>query len=332
MSVLSVILRRGYERDQDRFRELVYDEESTLFFIDQYRFCLESQDKGASLQYLKMLVSTIHESSEIFNIEVFLAYGGMRVFSIQLGYCGDDAELLQPCLEVVKAIAHTQPDVLKDFFSESHCLVRLFSSLSDHNDLERVILLIEELLAVYLPQNLNILSIPPFIAILTAAKGRELAYFCRLLSYLLNDSEDKSDLLRISLKDKRHFGPMALDVNHSVVISIPGLIGRLVDLLRSKHIAILQHLPHQDLAGLPESDIWSEEAFPYTELNAQEFASHLIEVVFVLSNLLSGPRKMQVAGLLIQCEFILPSVNLRTAKLEGGNLIGSAEGALRVSC
>lgn len=331
MSLFSLVTERTYTHDLSAFYAYVQTQHPVLDFLAQFRSGLSQKDCGQLSQCLGRLLLISRDLDLECTLSDFLDYGGCEVLSWQLRICGDSIRTLQPCLFIVKELERSNKQVLIDLCTDSSMLTGIFQSLRDERDVDKVVLLLEELLSQFLPRNFSLIHVPTFFTLLTTAKGRTLAYLCRVLAYLLYDSEDKLDLFKAIDPARRPFGPSILEINHCVVASVPSLIPRLIHLLNSPHISLLRHLPSRDIEDTARQDVWAADDLELTELNAQEFASHLIEVIFVLSVLLAGPRKIQVADRLFQCGFVevacrlLDVLDWRVAG-RGGN----AEPALKI--
>lgn len=331
MSLFTLISQRTYIPDLTAFNGYLQTLHPALDFLAKFRIALSQQDCDQLTQYLARLLMISRELDLDCSLSDFLDYGGCDVLSWQFRTCGNSVRTLQSCLFIVKELERSNKSVLVDLCSDSSMLAGIFRSLRDEREVDQVVQLLEELLSQFLPRNFSLMHVPAFFTLLTAAKGRTLAYLCRVLAYLLYDSEDKLDLFKALDPVKKPLGPSILEINHCVISSIPLLIPRLIHLLRSPHIPLLHLLPSRDIEDTSRQDIWAEEVLEETELNAQEIASHLIEVVFVLSVLLAGPRRIQVAERLFECDFVgvacrlMDVLNWKTAG-RGGN----AEPALKI--
>ena len=304
MSVFTLLTQRTYTHDLAAFHAYMQAQHPTLDFLAHFRTALTHKDTDQLSQCLGRLLLISRDLDLDCTLSDFLDYGGCEVLSWQLRVCGDSIRTLQPCLFIVKELERSNKQAIVDLCMDSSMLTGIFQSLRDERDVDKVVLLLEELLSQFLPRNFSLGHVPSFFALLTVAKGRTLAYLCRVLAYLLYDSEDKLDLFKAIDPARRPLGPSILEINHCIIASVPSLIPRLIHLLGSPHISLLHHLPSQDIEDTARQDIWAEADLELTELNAQEFASHLIEVIFVLSVLLAGPRKIQVAERLFQCGFV----------------------------
>ena len=331
MSLLTVLTHRTFTQDLTAFHHYLRTCHPALDFIAQCKVALSEKCYKKISETLTRLLRICRDLDVSCSLSEFLDYGGVDILSWQLRICAEDMRTLHPCLIIVKELERSHKPVLTELCLDAGVLAGIFKSLKDEPEVDKVVLLLEELLSLFLPRNYSLLHVPSFFNLLQTAHSRALAYLCRILAYLLYDSEDKLDLFKSTDPVRKSFGPSTLETNHCVIVSVPGLIPRLCSLLDSPHVAILAYLPSRDIEDTSRQDIWSATHLDPTELNAQELASHQIEVVFVLSVLLAGPRRLQVAQRLLECDFVRVICRLFDVldwKIAGKG--GNAEPALKI--
>ena len=187
--------------------------------------------------------------------EVFVALGGMqellRLFDKPFvskndarlereRYFSRRAELWNDTLTVLREVSYAIPTLADQAFSDDH-VIFLFSLLSSNSLFESVMVLLEEVLAGK-KDTFCLSKVPKFFDLVKSFSIRKLTQFCRLLSLVLFEPEDRQimegshvlgslELLQLR-KDRMDKLSNIVERNQSLIVSNPGMLQRLVQLLR----------------------------------------------------------------------------------------------------
>lgn len=144
-------------------------------------------------------------------------------------------------LVLLREICYSIPNLANQIFTSSH-IIFLFTMLSHDNLFENAMNLLEEILAIRM-ESFCLEQIPNFYSLLDQLSTRRLAHFCRVLALVLFEPEDRaimenSEILRsyelLLLRRERIHKLSALEIekNQSLIIEMPGLLKKLVTLLK----------------------------------------------------------------------------------------------------
>jgi hypothetical protein len=144
-------------------------------------------------------------------------------------------------LVLLREVCYSIPNLANQIFTNSQ-VVFLFTMLSHENLFENAINLLEEILAIRL-ETFCLDQIPNFYSLLNSLSTRRLAHFCRVLALVLFEPEDRmimenSEILRsyelLLLRRERINKLSALEIekNQCLIIEMPGLLKKLVTLLK----------------------------------------------------------------------------------------------------
>jgi hypothetical protein len=144
-------------------------------------------------------------------------------------------------LVLLREICFTVPNLANQIFTSSH-IVFLFTMLAHDNLFESAMNLLEEILAIRM-ETFCLEQIPNFYLLLDQLSTRRLAHFCRVLALVLFEPEDRvimenSEVLRsyelLLLRRERinKMSAVQIEKNQCLVIEMPGLLRKLISLLR----------------------------------------------------------------------------------------------------
>ena len=186
--------------------------------------------------------------------EIFVALGGtqeiMRLFSKPFMTTNDArkeksdlfrrrSELWNEILIILREICYALPTLADNIFTKEH-ITFLFTLLSQSSIFENAMNLLEEILAVRVDVY-SLAVIPEFYNLVDKFSVRQLAHFCRVLSLVLFEPEDRQimegqhvlrsiDLLQLR-RDRMAKANNIVERNQSLIIKMPGMLQKLVRML-----------------------------------------------------------------------------------------------------
>eukprot|EP00727_Mastigamoeba_balamuthi_P006289 m51a1_g2280 hypothetical protein (780) ;mRNA; r:382352-385314 len=239
-------------------------------------------------------------------------------------------ELRTACMVLLRNAVQTDEGVARALSVNDHLLACLFDQMRLPGTFSAAIELVEELLAVRAEYGIEAFDVSAnvrgFADLAMSLPARQLAVFCRTLSHLLFDSERFSfDTLSSTeqlARDRKQARLRAVDRNQAFVLSIPGLLERLVLLLREQKIVygvwvnrLLERIPLTNeillllLTVCDESDSWDVigrrcepmatigediQDIPAVSLHSITLATQQSDLLTVLCSLANGRRKREV--------------------------------------
>ena len=205
--------------------------------------------------------------------ETFVTLGGMQLLLnlIEVPLCESDARKIPPniiqrkaefwneLLVLLREICYAVPSLGDLAFSTNH-LVFLFTFLSHECVFENTMNLLEELIAIR-ADSFDLGLVPNLYSLIDHFTTRQLMHFCRILSLVLFESEDRQimeyahvlksfDLLQLR-RDRVGKQLNIIDRNQSLIIEMPKLLEKLICLFR-----IINYGP--DLSKLISHNILSQ--------------------------------------------------------------------------
>jgi hypothetical protein len=150
------------------------------------------------------------------------------------------SELWNEVLVILREVAYALPTSSTYFFGMNH-IIFLFTMLSHESVFENSLNLLEEILASR-SDTFDLVQVPELESLIAKFTTRQLSHFCRILSLTLFEPEDRqlmegSHVLRslelIQLRrDRMAKVNCIVERNQSLVIAMPEIISRLVQVLR----------------------------------------------------------------------------------------------------
>lgn len=146
-------------------------------------------------------------------------------------------------MAILRELCFTHPQVGEWLGANDTFIVFLFSLLGEAKTFDAAIGLLEEVLGAK-TDTFDLSLVPEFNALVRGMSKGQLGIFCRVLAMVVFEPDDRNgdevvsslELLR-SRKRGRYVTPAVrnIDRNHAIVLGIPGLLERLVKLLRGTH-------------------------------------------------------------------------------------------------
>jgi hypothetical protein len=144
-------------------------------------------------------------------------------------------------LVLLREICYSVPNLANQIFSDTQ-IVFLFTMLSHDSLFDCAINLLEEILAIRL-ESFSLSQIPNLYSLINSFTTRRLAHFCRVLALVLFEPEDRvimenSQILRsyellLLRRDRMNkFSVVDIERNQCLIIEMPGLLKKLVSLLK----------------------------------------------------------------------------------------------------
>jgi hypothetical protein len=186
--------------------------------------------------------------------EAFVCFGGihqlLRLFSPPYSKAdaremnGDSiklkTEFWNEVLVILREVAFTIPSITDNTFSDQQ-IIFLFTLLSHSSVFDNAINLLEEILAVR-NDAFQLGLVPDLFSLINRLSIRQLAHFCRTLSLMLFEPEDRQlmdgvhtlrslELLHLR-KDRMMKSTVGVDRNQFVIIEMPGFLDKLVLILK----------------------------------------------------------------------------------------------------
>jgi hypothetical protein len=186
--------------------------------------------------------------------ETFVTLGGMRLLLnlIEVPLCESDARKIPPntiqrkaefwneLLVLLREVCYAVPSLGDIAFSTNH-LVFFFTFLSHECVFENTMSLLEELIAIR-ADSFDLGVVPNLYSLIDHFTTRQLMHFCRILSLVLFESEDRQimeyahvlksfDLLQLR-RDRMGKQLNIIDRNQSLIIEMPNLLDKLLCLFR----------------------------------------------------------------------------------------------------
>lgn len=133
--------------------------------------------------------------------EFFILFGGVKLLCQLFGppFGARDArnislvsgksEVWNEVLIILREIAIAIPSIAERVF-ENRDIVLFFTLLNHHSMFDNAMNLLEEILAAR-DETFNLIEIPNFFSLLNSFSSRQLAHFCRVLSLVLFEPEDR---------------------------------------------------------------------------------------------------------------------------------------------
>jgi Trpc4-associated protein len=186
--------------------------------------------------------------------EGFIALGGMhlllRLFekpfsdpdarSMSSSVINKHTELWNEVLVLLREICYSVPSLSEHLFGNKH-IIFLFTLLAHRSVFENSISLLEEILAVRI-DTFSLALVPNIYALISKLSTRQLAHFCRVLSLVLFEPEDRQimegthvlsslELLQLR-RDRMAKASNIVERNQCLMIDMPNLLNRLLILMR----------------------------------------------------------------------------------------------------
>jgi hypothetical protein len=171
------------------------------------------------------------------------------------------ADIWNIALVTLRELCATVSTVGDSIVTTSH-IVFLFNLLAHSHVFENTLQLLEEILATR-SEVFSLRNVPNIHNIIKVFTTRQLSHFCRVLALLLFEPEDRQnlegghslrsvDLIQLR-RDKLSKPSYVVERNQSLVVEMPGLLARLVGLLRITVYApnLKELIAHQIMAQLP---------------------------------------------------------------------------------
>ena len=211
---------------------------------------------------LSRLLNETDNDTQLFHVtpekrqarEIFVSLGGvreiMRLFSKPFLTTEDarkeksdffrrKAELWNEILIILREICYAIPTLADNIFTREH-ITFLFTLLSHGAIFENAMNLLEEILAVRVDVY-SLAGIPDFYRLVDKFSVRQSAHFCRVLSLVLFEPEDRQimegqhvlrsvDLLQLR-RDRMAKANNIVERNQSLIIKMPGMLQKLVRML-----------------------------------------------------------------------------------------------------
>lgn len=150
------------------------------------------------------------------------------------------SELYNEVLIILREVAFAIPSLSEHIFSNDH-IIFLFTLLSHQSVFENTMNLLEEILSARI-DTFSLALIPNFYSLVNKFNARQLAHFCRVLSLVLFEPEDRQimegahilrsvELLQLR-RDRMAKINNIVERNQSMIIEMPELLPRLVQIMR----------------------------------------------------------------------------------------------------
>eukprot|EP00698_Gefionella_okellyi_P000389 TRINITY_DN1033_c0_g1_i2.p1 TRINITY_DN1033_c0_g1~~TRINITY_DN1033_c0_g1_i2.p1 ORF type:complete len:710 (-),score=79.81 TRINITY_DN1033_c0_g1_i2:3-2132(-) len=227
---------------------------------------------------------------------------------------------LQDAMTVLQHLCSDQSVV--DTLLQTKWIVHIFSLLRGKT-FEAAISLLEEVLAAS-DSCFDLSNIPNFNALTMGMKPRHFAPFCRVLSLVVFDNSkvpQGSGKVEQLLRPPPHI-VNPVDRNHAILVNAPCFLSRFLTLLHlPPHVSLLpRQMAQLRVISLLSAVDERDDAWDTLRLDGQavvagtgsesqqlrilQLSHHLVEVMFVLSSLLSGKRKLDVRAMLFRHDII----------------------------
>jgi len=209
--------------------------------------------------------------------EVFVAVGGMqtilRLFAKPFAEVDARtmpatsfqryAETWNEMLLILREVSYSIPSLSERVFDQSH-VVFLFTMLAHRSVFEHSVSLLEEILAVRI-ETFSLVLVPDLYTLITKFTPRQLAHFCRVLSLVLFEPEDRQimegsqvlrslDLLQLR-RDRMAKACTIVERNQCLMIQMPLFLDRMVCLMKvinyAPRFVYSQRISQSSLSTLP---------------------------------------------------------------------------------
>eukprot|EP01038_Epipyxis_sp_PR26KG_P014534 gene14534-19515_t len=235
--------------------------------------------------------------------EIFASLGGLQLLLklFEYPFGSHDARLISETtfleksdvwnevLVILREIAFTIPSSSEKIFDQHH-IVLLFSYLCHHSVFDNTMNLLEEILACR-DETFSLASVPNLFTLLNRFSARQLAHFCRVLSLVLFEPEDRQimegshvlrsiELLQLRRNRMSKNSSGIVERNQSLIIEMPNMLSRLVQILRIINFGpdLADLISHNIVTHMPiTSDIFQ---FASSGSSDWDHFAHLEEVVY----------------------------------------------------